>query len=378
MVVNASNLNVTHCNASQATCISAPQLIIVALTASFSTFVNNSGRYGLYRPIAFAGQNWFVLSGNFFNISGGNGILFTMGYGMIIDNCRFSGNTADIGSLPDTYVTYITVNSFFSENIPTGTRVNASNCRSWATDSMLPITTRLCPTYSASRPRYPIPSQSNYFGLSVNLGSSNSFQRSEWVGATLHLRLSVGLAASNRTPLSKPFVQSRPFPSGELRLSFGIGSCTLLVHPQQFDSNCPKETYQCDSPLLIPTAFEVTAPLIAVSAFPPAATTFVDQSISDRNPPIGLIVGVVIGAVTIVGAIVIGLAFLRTRRRTPQDSEEQTSVLDLQFCADTATTTTDETLVSYHDSCTYEGSSSATDSRSVPWNGPGIVNVTLL
>jgi hypothetical protein len=151
VIVNVSNLNLMRCNAYHSTCFSSLRSAVVDLTSRFSSFVNNSGQYGIYSPETPNGLNWFILSCNIFNNSVSDGTLYSARYGMIVNACHFFRNVADIGSSSSFVSKHIITNSFFSESIPSGSSVSVSNCRGSATDSMLPISTRFCPTYSASQ-----------------------------------------------------------------------------------------------------------------------------------------------------------------------------------------------------------------------------------
>jgi Ca2+/Na+ antiporter len=83
--------------------------------------------------------------------------------------------------------------------------------------------------------------------------------------------------------------------------------------------------------------------------------TLDDQASHGGGSQIGTIVGVVIGLLVIIGAIVIGLIFLKKRQKMPEGSDTPSSDREIQFARDTLTMTTDETPVSYHESFTYEG-----------------------
>jgi hypothetical protein len=147
-----------------------------------------------------------------------------------------------------------------------------------------------------------------------------------------------------------------------------------------FNSDFFDKSQQFNLRSFAPTAFRVTISF-SMTRVPSTATTFTDQMISDGGLQTGLIVGVVISATFMIGAVAIGLIFMKRRQKTPQRSEDQSSPTDIQFVGDTAESTTDEALVSYHDSFTYEGGASVIRpfvTPSIPGIGQDVVTLSLI
>jgi hypothetical protein len=128
-------------------------------------------------------------------------------------------------------------------------------------------------------------------------------------------------------------------------------------------------------------AFLSSALFVQTPSFANLETILSDQSLSSGGPSIALIISGVIGATFFIGADVIGLGFMKKRQKTPQRSDDQSSLSDAQFVGGTSQITVAEALLSCHNSITSEGAASTINSfgtTSVPGGSPKVLTFPLI
>jgi hypothetical protein len=258
---------------------------------------------------------WDVLDCSFFNNSVPDGVLYAFAVGMRVSDCRFSWNTVDIGGFFISLL-YNISNSFFSGSLPSSNFATLSDCAISNAQTMLPITTRACPTYSASLPRSPTGSPSAAFLDSKLFDGCDTFQRSA-------------------------------VPSASAR--FGGSSGALL----QWNTLCFGESLIFNSHALLQTVIRDSA-CFSITAVWFVATTSANES----GVLSGLSIGLIIGAAAIIVFVIAFVLLLFKRRRrdaSGRGSEWSASAHNSRFGSDT---TLGETQLTYDDATTFEAAPS--------------------
>jgi hypothetical protein len=127
--------------------------------------------------------------------------------------------------------------------------------------------------------------------------------------------------------------------------------------------------------------FSQTRPSADTSAFQSASMINPDQVISNIIPPIGLIVGVVIGATAVLFGSTVALVLVRKRRKAQQSSEEDSPATDAHFLDDSRTSTIDASLMNFRVTDTYDNIPSTIDTVdrfSVPGSLQNVLTHSLL
>jgi hypothetical protein len=374
--VNLSCVNITNCHSSYYSCVSSAfsnnmGVQTVSLTGRYLNAFNNSGQIGFYRANGVGEFGWYLWFCNFYDNTITIGVLGTYQntFGMTVNSSIFSGNTADIGfrsgsSLGDNNK-FKLANCVFSGGFPSANIASSGNCKSNSITQSWFLSSRLCPTYSASKSvsQTPTPTHSNTPTQTVSRTATNRFSVSSIFGGSVEFSATLTPIQTLSVIVSPTFVNSDSFSSsldfiGTNRLSHS----TLLFGSLHFDVSV---TFMRTSPFEKSHPFNVTLGFIQTVSFPSQ-----DSDRSESGSSVGLIVGVVLSIliIVIVIGIVIGFFVLRRRRHHSRGVESQSSsdadrsVLKMDFINDHIGDDGDDTiLTTYTDQVTDDG-----DLQSIP------------
>jgi hypothetical protein len=344
--VNLSCVNITSCYADHYSCVSSmsadhSDVHPVSLTGQYLNIFKNSGELGFYRAAAVGESGWYLWFCNFYGNEITTGVLGAVynAFGMTVTSCIFSGNKADIGTylwngIDDDDHKFKLTNCIFSGNFPSATLASSENCKSSATTQLWFLSTRLCPTYSASKSASRPATSTSTPTSSASASASLAFTDSTIVHPSMIVHPSaVFVITLGRVETASLSVSHTIQESQLLNIS------VKLVETDLWSDSCLAATL----------AFIQTAPLLSQ-----------DPGQSDLGSSAGLIVGIVISIVAILIGVIVGFFLLwRTRRSRAVESESSSgrnrSVMNLDFIDDHINDGEDTVLTTYTGQFTNEG-----------------------